>query len=109
MEGGTKHVTLRRFEPYRPSCTNLTSDLRDSLWLSSSRILLPTTIPLSPPMSERPRPRQAAWREGTRSANSSVAIARWGDMRAPTPAHGTHVHGTYVQGTYVRPRDVRRR
>ena len=24
MEGGTKHVTLRRFEPYRPSCTNLT-------------------------------------------------------------------------------------
>ena len=24
MGGGTKHVTLRRFEPYRPSCTNLT-------------------------------------------------------------------------------------
>ena len=24
MEGGTKHVTLRRFEPSRPSCTNLT-------------------------------------------------------------------------------------
>ena len=22
--GGTKHVTLGRFEPYRPSCTNLT-------------------------------------------------------------------------------------
>ena len=39
MGGGTKHVTLRRFEPYRPSCTNLTPILRDSFWLSSSRIL----------------------------------------------------------------------
>ena len=82
MEGGTKHVTLRRFEPYRPSCTNLTPTRATAsgsallFWLCSFRILPPTTIPLSPPMSERPRPRQAARREGTRSANSSVAIAR---------------------------------
>ena len=110
MEGGTKHVTLSQaFRTLSSLVHESDSDSRDSFWLSSSRILLPTTIPLSPPMSERPRPRQAARREGTRSANSSVAIARWGDMRAPTPAHGTHVHGTYVQGTYVRPRDVRRR
>ena len=45
MGGGTKHVTLKRFEP-SSLVHESDSDLRDSLWLSSSRILLPTTIPL---------------------------------------------------------------
>ena len=65
MGGGTKHVTLSRFEP-SSLVHESDSDLRDSLWLSSSRILLPTTIPLSPPMSEQSKPRQATKLEGTR-------------------------------------------
>jgi len=35
--GGTKHVTLKRFEP-SSLVHESDSDLRDSLWLSSSRI-----------------------------------------------------------------------
>ena len=60
--GGTKHVTLRRFEPYRPSCTNLTPTRATAsgsallFWLCSFRILPPTTIPLSPPRSEQSEP-----------------------------------------------------
>ena len=79
--GGDETRNAQSFRTLSSLVHESDSDSRDSFWLSSSRILLPTTIPLSPPMSERPRPRQAARREGTRSANSSVAIARWGDMR----------------------------
>ena len=89
--GGTKHVTLGRFEPYLSSLVHESdSDSRDSFWLSSSRILLPTTIPLSPPMSEQSnrvaRPRQAAQLEGTRSALAVVSLASGGICTRQRPS-----------------------
>ena len=108
MEGGTKHVTLRRFEPYRPSCTNLTPTRATA---SGSALLAFFYPPPSPYLLQCLSGLGQGKPPGARGRGQQtvvlVAIARWGDMRAPTPAHGTHVHGTYAQGTYVRPLDVR--
>ena len=71
MEGGTKHVTLRRFEPYRPSCTNLTPTRATAsgsallFWLCSFRILLWQPV-LSRILRHRAR------RRGTRRGAAAV-------------------------------------
>ena len=69
--GGAKHVTLGRFEPYRPSCTNLTPTRATAsgsallFWLCSFRIL-----PWQPVLSRILRHR--ARRRGTRRGAAAV-------------------------------------
>ena len=78
MEGGTKHVTLRRFEPYRLSFVHESdSDSRDSFWLSSS--LLAVLVPhssmaasiVTDPSSQGATTRHAARRRGSDASKPS--------------------------------------
>ena len=81
--GGDETRNARAFRKLSSLVPESDSYSRDSFWLSSSRILLPTTIPLSPPMSEQSKPRQAAQLEGTRPALAVVLLAsRGGYARA---------------------------
>ena len=81
MEGGTKHVTLRRFEPYRSSLVHESdSDSRDSFWLSSS--LLAVLVPhssmaastVTDPSSQGATTRHAARRRGSDTRHDDASL-----------------------------------
>ena len=88
--GGDETRNAQAFRTLSSLVHESDSDSRDSFWLSSSRILLPTTIPLSPPMSEQSnrvaRPRQAAQLEGTRPALAIVSLASGGICTRQRPS-----------------------
>ena len=84
--GGDETRNAQAFRTLSSLVHESDSDSRDSFWLSSSRILLPTTIPLSPPMSEQSKPRQAAQLEGTRPALAVVSLASGGICTRQRPS-----------------------
>ena len=80
MEGGTKHVTLRRFEPYRPSCTNLTPTRATAS--GSALLALAVLVPhssmaastVTDPSSQGATTRHAARRRGSDTRHDDASL-----------------------------------